>query len=147
MASERRTHPPGRDLDALVAERVLGWTRHPQPKDARGEHGGEPGLLRPGDSLERMIDTGYQLPPLGRLHLAYFVPQYSTDHDAAWRLVRELRHLPFMLEVSALAQPIRARFGQHAPASSSIMPHAIALAALNTVPHTPAGEPEGGRDE
>lgn len=81
-----RTLPAGRELDALVAERVRGWHRVPQPKDCDGNHGGEPVLIP--SSIASIDDycSSFTLPPRGCLHLGYFTPQVSTDFCEAWRL-------------------------------------------------------------
>jgi hypothetical protein len=91
VSADWRTLPAGRELDALVAERVLGWHRVPQPKDYDGNYGGEPVLVPPGmQTIEQHTGSSYALPPRGCLHLAYFTPQVSTDLIAAWRLACRL---------------------------------------------------------
>lgn len=70
---------PGRDLDALVAERVFGWTRHPK-KPHRTDNRAIGGVVFcrpecPG------IDFG------GALN---YVAHYSTDIASAWLVVEKL---------------------------------------------------------
>lgn len=61
----------GRALDALVAEKVMGWTRHPDSWP--------PMYREPGDEL-RPPGSGYAV-----------VPSYSTAIAAAWEVVEAMR--------------------------------------------------------
>lgn len=76
---------PGQDLDAQVAELVLGYTRTKSPPDARGEHGGEDLLIPPGG-----VGCDFTYPPRGAIGLCYHVRQYSTSDRDAWDLIPEL---------------------------------------------------------
>ena len=127
---------PGRELDALVAEKVMGWHREPTPKDARGENGGDPVLLPPGHT----IGTYGGLPNLGRVHLAYFAPASSTEQDAAWRVWRNCRARFGYATLELHETPdgrIHAYFqdaqGDGPVGDGDTIAHAICLAALRAV--------------
>jgi hypothetical protein len=105
------TTKPGRELDALVAEKVMGWS------DCRFKDG-------------RVVDG------LGRDQYnktAQSIPHYSTDIAAAWLVVDGLmaQGLSFLLGKESVVW--RARFykgdgGVTMPGDTA--PHAICLAAL-----------------
>ena len=59
--------PAGREMDALVAEKVMGWSRGTYHSDG----------------------VDYLRDPEGTSHLN--VPQYSTDIAAAWQVVEKIR--------------------------------------------------------
>jgi hypothetical protein len=104
----------GRELDALVAEKVMGWKVRPDryPVDATGQS-------------------------------QFRVPEYSTDIAAAWRVVEQMRQVGWFVQIHdhttswevALGRPewvtsdlYQARV---MPSASSVTaPHAICLAAL-----------------
>ena len=69
----------GRDLDGIIAERVLGYHRETVPKDGAGENGGNEYLV-PGD-----LSKDYQLPPKGPINFAFHAPQVSTRLEPGWR--------------------------------------------------------------
>jgi hypothetical protein len=101
--------PPGRELDALVAEKVLGW---PAARDAKAI--GEAGYWTAGD--ERFI---------------HGLPAFSTDIAAAWEVVEKLiasdEWPEFSLEYEAtLKWSVGDCYGATAP-------HAICLAALKAM--------------
>lgn len=74
----------GRDLDALVAQHVLGWGTELGPYwEENGERKREP-ILMPPDGLPE----GFTYPPKGRIAFCYHAPPCSTYDDAAYRLVR-----------------------------------------------------------
>ena len=72
----------GRDLDAFIAEHLLGYKWYGVGPDADGknpckilvEHGSVP--------------DGYQLPPKGWLHPALLVPRFSSNLPDAIRLAK-----------------------------------------------------------
>ena len=88
----------GRELDALVAERVMGWHRE---VDAtydydHVQHGNEV-LLPPGETLYSLREM---LPRKGIIPFAYFVSErYSTEVAAAWRVVQRMRLLGYRATV------------------------------------------------
>lgn len=106
---------PGRELDALVAEKVMGW------KD-----------IRFGDETSVSGSVGFGLPVSGHPRRAF--PPYSTDIAAAWAVVEELE-LPFEIHSDDWHSRWDARFnldrGEWCQASTA--PHAICLAALKAM--------------
>ena len=72
-------------MDAWVAEFVLGYKREKTPKDGNGQYGGEDFLVPPGG-----IPQGFQLPPKGRIGLAYMTPQVSSRWDSTWQLFKRM---------------------------------------------------------
>lgn len=77
-----RTMGAGPELDAVVAERVLGWTR------GRREFGDMP-WRRPGDGPSRGV--------LG-------VPPLSTDIAAAWKVVEVMRERGYFPHIGFFGQ-------------------------------------------
>jgi hypothetical protein len=111
---------PGRELDALVAEKVMGlpkpWQKYMIEDGARDWF------------YERGLDS-YGMSKHHR------VPSFSTDIADAWAVVERLKdtHYNFQLENDqGEIEPWIACFGQKSAVSSSA-PHAICLAALRTV--------------
>jgi hypothetical protein len=109
---------PGRELDAVIAEKVMGWTRLSHPY---------------GEQTHKTLD--------GRTILADFLsapdgmklPHYSTDISAAWEVVEKLRELGWYLAIHS--DPKRGYFATIPRADgiqieSETAPHAICLAAL-----------------
>lgn len=72
----------GRELDAVVAEKVMGWKRVVVPKDYDG--------LNAGVTLLSPTATAIEWAPKGAYQLWHFCPLYSTDIAAAWRVVEKL---------------------------------------------------------
>ncbi len=125
---------PGPELDALVAERVMGWSQiH---LGSRSSHRGEFGTRMHGE-------TGYYgIRPGDQDTLITRVKSYSTDMAAAWGAVdcmREKHQATFRLFTNRYDEVARCRFlfdsldlnmdlveGQTAP-------HAICLAALKAL--------------
>lgn len=121
---------PGRELDALVAKKVLGLSvfigLYQSDRDYRGQWD-EDLLYSPYTD-----NPTYQIP----------VPHYSTDIAAAWEVVEKLKALnengDFHLEhlwgfwrVSTCNSPS----GWSAWTRGQTAPHAICLAALKAVGH------------
>ena len=95
----------GRELDALVAEKVMGWTNVRficHGLSLRGEVDGEPSEK---------------------------VPFYSVDIDAAWDVVEKIG-TSFTLE---RYNRWYVEFGDRYSAAADTAPHAICLAALKAV--------------
>jgi hypothetical protein len=108
---------PGRELDALVAEKVMGWMR---------QH-----------------DIWYG-PKLKMAQAFDRPPNYSTDIAAAWEIVEKFSKLGWDVTVFSGGEmrdgdEIYAEFdprycdGKFALKSAYTAPHAICLAALNAV--------------
>lgn len=126
--------PPGRELDALVAEKVMGYRREKAPPDANGENGGTDVLVPPDYEV-----ASWAYPPLGGIALTYFVPRFSTDLTAAWRIVNKLttttkqwfRINVFSTGCTATFEVIGAGDRDFEVSAESFeVPHAICLAAL-----------------
>lgn len=104
-----------REIDRLVAERVMGWTNV---------------------SVE---GTRFGTTPEGKVHA--IVPQYSTDMSAAWKVVERLRLLGYQggidwatesgYECAFGSSPIPPYEGQSF--STETAPLAICLAALKVM--------------
>jgi hypothetical protein len=121
---------PGRELDALIAEKVMGlrvtW------EDSQEEDG---------------KDDPYILDDNGNYKWSSYVPYYSTSIQDAWLVVGKMRELGFYYSVgSIIGSPATgvgitelhaAGFGiKHAPfetVQADTAPHAICLAALKAV--------------
>lgn len=109
----------GRELDALVAEKVMGLNIRPVVH----EYGLSPQLkLAPGSI--NYVGTYTEIPE---------VPPYSTDIAAAWGVVEKLRErgFGFSLNDGWIAWFLAGRSDWHADAETA--PHAICLAALKAV--------------
>ena len=108
-----------RELDALIAERVMGWELDDLPE----------GVVWEGNS-----ETG------GGVTARTAVPRYSTDIAAAWEVVEKIRGAGFTFSLwdnaNQYAAPWDCRFthrddvGQKGIAIEGTAPHAICLAAL-----------------
>lgn len=75
----------GRTLDALIAEKVMGFQRVPVPKDCDGKNEGET-LVPPDFQL-----SSYEWTPRGFYQLWAFCPHYSARIESAWEVVEHLR--------------------------------------------------------
>jgi len=80
--------PAGREMDALIAEKVMGFRREKTPPDYNGEYGGEDILVPISIDHENFI-----YPPKGKIALTYFVPNYSTDIATAWSVAEKMHSL------------------------------------------------------
>jgi hypothetical protein len=109
----------GRELDALVAEKVMGW---------------------------RDVSDGYGTPPEATLWEAiHIIPHYSTDIAAAWQVVERMRDQGWTSHYTDLSLDSREPWhswhftgttppnGPTLSAQASTVPHAICLAALRAV--------------
>jgi len=118
---------PGPELDALIAEKVMGWSQSTHPKT-------KPGWLAPPDNLEGLYDPSWIKP-------------YSTDISVAWQVVERMeKRGRWIIEVRlnafkasflyslglTPAGPTREFYGDSGVGAES-MPHAICLAALKAV--------------
>lgn len=130
-----------RELDALVAEHVLGYRLEGQPKDYGGDFGGEPVLIPPHETWESLERA---LPRRGRIAPTFFVRKYSTDLATAADLLGYLeKREPKIL--SRLTRKLlddgkrcvwRVEFRECGPpwrrsvADDAALPYAISLAAV-----------------
>lgn len=111
----------GRELDALVAEKVMGWT-----KRISADH--------TGSEIKVLRNMGiiYAWKDAERKERGLDVPAYSTDIAAAWQVAEMMRGLDFRLNkdgdwVCCFGGTV-AFCGE-----SDTAPHAICLAALKAV--------------
>lgn len=108
--------PPGRELDAMIAERVMGWTR-----------------LQPGNDVLGWV-TGPAKTDLRGL------PDFSTDIAAAWEVALHIRSESRLFDFDVWVMgddEWGARFvtDKEYKAWGDTAPHAICLAALKAVRH------------
>lgn len=131
----------GRELDAVVAEKVMGWKRVVVPKDYDGLNAGV--TLLPSTS----IAIGWA--PKGAYQLWHFCPLYSTDIAATWRVVEKLKERSDLFpQISWLRvhdnafqhrceiwrnDPPSKQYGWLADVYADTLPLAICLAALTAV--------------
>lgn len=111
---------PGRELDALVAEKVMGWVYHPEwNKLAERVYGDEPGLFYLRDRE---------------------LPRYSENMSAVWEVVEKLNSLGWLISIGngyyrGLGGKVAVQFkpenqNAHDIVIAETAPHAICLAAL-----------------
>jgi len=143
----------GRELDALVAERIFGWMRVQPPKhDFDGPLPGQGEVLASPTAVP-MIESGeYAWPPKGIIPFTFFLPSqgWSTDISAAWQVIERMAARGLWL---TLLTPYDATDGYHATftphgrpqwcdavarAQAATAPLAICRAALRAVEQTAA---------
>jgi len=118
---------PGRILDALIAEKVMGWkfigpfTTDPTLGSDR--------WATDGNGCERYYSD---------------VPDYSTSIAAAWEVVEKFKHIQLSVghagvwyAVISVYKDESTLFEEFEGASNKSAPHAICLAALNSLSQTP----------
>lgn len=83
--------PAGREIDALIAEKVMGWRYKEGPKfDYSGPCEWNMILLPPTISDDEYIHWNF--PPKGVISKTFFLDKhYSADIAAAWEVVKELK--------------------------------------------------------
>jgi hypothetical protein len=131
---------PGRELDALVAEKVFGWTGcDPKAESAPWEFGDPPEpRITVGLGLEPGDDGYYGPEPF---------PNYSTDIAAAWLVVLEIGSRIFSKRkgfLEELTRLVRERTGQPVAWPDVfwfVTPELICLAALQAVAALPEAAP------
>lgn len=123
----------GHKLDALVAEKVMGWKWY----HARAFAGNWVNRLIPDDApaeyLPGKIDTGHQAP--------FYGPNYSHDIKAAWEVVEKMEEGEWQFQASNTipnSDPIIYEWeftnvGKRGDALEFSMPMAICKAALKAV--------------
>lgn len=110
---------PGRELDALIAEKIMGW-KSIITKDEVG-------------------DVYRGIPPGGKLFDEDYIPHYSTDIAMAWRVVwkwlRAYYYGTFELNCANFGNETNweCQFGNYPRAKGETAPEAICKAALFTV--------------
>lgn len=111
---------PGRELDALIAEKVMGASWQ--------EMGPNPFISTPNGPLIQYawkIDENYYLDKED-------FPHYSTNIGLAWQVVEKISDDDFSIEQNGTHWKVH--FGIHWTGSVSA-PHAICLASLKVVGH------------
>lgn len=134
---------PGRELDALIAEKVMGWKRLDAKVFVEKGFNLEPdeigqipsSVLAPPD-LEIPIAASKDSSGF-RVYCPPIIPDYSTDIAAAWEVVEKVKNkiinrYGFGLEFVSNEWTVGwfAEEGVHLGACSESAPHAICLAAL-----------------
>ena len=128
--------PAGRELDALVAERVMGFVRvTDDTSDYNHVRHGNEVLLPPGATLHSLQEW---LPRKGQIPFGYFVTQrYSTDIAAAWRVWSLPQHKGWLLEQGGDCQTVYEGWRDMEDgiwlASADTAPLAICRAALKAL--------------
>ena len=91
----------GRELDALVAEKVMGW------REVRCNVGGNIPYGEPDDDWNRdaRADPAHGFTGIPRVHREE-VPDYSTSIAEAWLVVEKLSG-QFAVNLSCTSQPVR----------------------------------------
>lgn len=120
----------GRELDALVAEKVMGWRWISYNNNGF--------ILVPPDQHSRMKpEYVFQDKAGSREHAG--LPRYSTDIAAAWEVVEKLHEIPgyeiIDIRLCSIGYAILAPMGNHMKSVSTAetAPLAICLAALKAV--------------
>jgi len=110
---------PGRELDALVAEKVMGW--------AWGDmDSGLEGLLPPQDFRVYGLTPLLIFDDLGHLH---GMPNYSTDISAAWGVVEKMNS-PYIIASTEDGDQNWVHFGNEGNVAVGEVAEAICKAAL-----------------
>lgn len=121
---------PGRDLDKIIAEKVMGWTNCHEVDSA---HAG---------TLLQGVKPG-EIPSIytGAVRETY-VPNYSTKIEAAWEVVEMFKEKgDYKIEISAYPKDKlwtikafhREGLSKSCTTSAETLPHAICLAALKSI--------------
>lgn len=108
---------PGRELDALIAEKIFGLGRH---------------------SLNVSNQKQYEEVRQINIDEIRFCPEYSTDIAAAWPIVEMFKERgDYKIEISAYPKDscwtIKAYGKKSCTTSAKTLPHAICLAALKAI--------------
>lgn len=121
---------PGRELDALVAEKVMGWTWSLDEKTGWWTLTSPEGRIGMCENKSVLIESG--------LHF----PDYSTHISAAWEVVEKIKDRSGLdLLFSPTRKIWQATFTMEHPlrvenlSQEQTAPHAICLAALKAVGH------------
>jgi hypothetical protein len=110
------TNPmPPRDLDGYVAEHLLKWFWTDVPVDRNGNDACK--VLTP---EKGMFPLSIELPPLGVVHKAFFVPRFSTEIYHATSLANKFGFYSFSFsslkavsEIQLAEMIVRAVIAQH----------------------------------
>lgn len=97
---------PGRELDALVAEKVMGYDQ------------------------EQIRNASYYINEAGQTR--HDIPSFSTDIAAAWEVVEKFRKADPTFTIDSGSKGYLVDFGGDAVDTARTLPHAICLAALRS---------------
>lgn len=125
---------PGRELDALIAEKVFGWSWSKEKHRVADPEGWSVRNLLIPPNCDWILST-YDLEP-GMNSVNIPVPSYSTDIAAAWKVVEKLREKDMDLQLHSFRTCVRAYFddlewSEYEEANTAA--HAICLAVLKAV--------------
>lgn len=130
---------PSRELDALVAEKVMGWyyIDHPYPENLWVEPGKRTTFFPP--HFKWSMEEEKKMPGISN---GISCPDYSTDIQAAWQVVEKLKenkdHLTKITIGTILSSwlvAVEVDDKGYFMAHEHSAPHAICLAALKAVGH------------
>ena len=132
----------GRELDALIAEKVMGWVCKTKWVEGSGSTCLTHFWYKPGNDIAPDGEGHTQgMFPSGRVsgnRVADIIPHYSTSIEDAWLVVEEMRDKGFNCCLGIVKEGVSATFTKllsfkaYRPYGES-MPHAICLAALKVV--------------
>lgn len=100
--TEQRELTAGRELDALVAEKVMGWRRSLGCFDNRNNWNPEGVILVPFPGTEYGPKREWTTNPITNTRN---VPHYSTDIAAAWEVVERLRENGWVIGIGIDDEP------------------------------------------
>lgn len=117
--------PPGRELDALIAEKVMGWNKFTSHPEGWTDVGEGPWFIIPGEIKCEAVRSDE-------------IPAYSTDIAAAWEVVEKMRVDGFNFQIHNVNEQVnwvalfwkKGTVGDPYLAVEVFAPHAICLAAL-----------------
>ncbi len=131
----------GRELDALIAEKVMGWTRTEAAAVISTSPGSETTII-PAGWAEAMPDGSWEVKE---------IPLYSTDMTSAWEVVQKIKSMGYFWwmashETGIITAHIRRKIDSHTFADGCMdhvggtphvwadtTAHSICLAALKAV--------------
>lgn len=112
MANETVLHA-GRELDALVAERVMGWTRvrnEPAVYPTKSEHSSGQVIIAPRGWMNPDGDVLHGQRPGTEPDDNYAIadiPHYSTRIGAAWQVLEKMREMGWQITLHCAESPVR----------------------------------------
>jgi hypothetical protein len=122
----------GPEMDALVAERVMGW--HRVLGSFAGTHRWHPDAV----SLAAPIPADWPIRPTTD-EVTYFggIPAYSTDSTVTWSVVQRMRELGHGVAISDGDHCWHVRFGSRFDGVAKTFELAVCRAAIAAVGSTP----------
>ncbi len=131
-------------MDALVAEKVMGWSERVEVSKARSLKSAKYWRIafkkRRGDEDDYSIgdyscfvDRDGKKVYCGEPHEIHFPPSYSERMGDAWEVVEILRRKGVYLDVMSASKGFDVHHEPLLSRSAKTAPHAICLAALSTV--------------